>query len=144
MPRVKWCGICGREICSGFLKHLPVPSGVKFLYFGRLDLQGPSNRHRGVITVAWKEAAPGMLLISFALCSPKDRWCKITGRDLAISRFEGHPGPYIIPCLYSPRGTVHEVVRAVLSHDFGRLEAIAPRAKWGWIPSWTKGLVNDY
>jgi hypothetical protein len=138
------------EGCGGFLKKpsvtrapqpkkkgLPVPTGVKFLYFGHRSI---TRGHHGIVTVAWIIPAPGVLNLGFSFCSPKDPWCKIAGRDMALTRLLH---PLVIPFLYSPKRTVREVVMAVLSHDFGRLAALSPGATiWGMIPSWTKGLVN--
>lgn len=119
-------------------KGLPVPLGIKFLYYGRP--QSGASRHHGVVTVAWISPAPGTLLLSFAFCSPKDRWCKVTGRDMALARLIH---PLIIPFLYSPKRTVYEVVRAVLSHDLERLALLTPgRRMWGGVPSWTKNLIK--
>ena len=123
-------------------KCLPVPPGVKFLYFGQL--RGKTKKgvpqHQGIVTVAWSEPSPGTLHLGFSFCSPKDPWHKTTGRDIALTRLLR---PVVIPFLYSPRRTVHEVARAVMSHDFVRLAAIAPGgAMWGGIPSWTKGLAK--
>lgn len=118
-------------------KGLPVPPGVKFLYFGRPK---GSHDHHGVVTVAWIEPSPGTLHLGFSFCSPKDPWHKTTGRDIALTRLLH---PLVIPFLYSPRRTVHEVTRAVMSHDFVRLAAIAPGVTmWGIIPSWTKDLAK--
>ena len=119
-------------------KGLPVPPGVIFLYFGRPE-RG-SREHQGVVTVAWIEPSPGILHLSFSFCSPKDRWCKATGRDMALARLLH---PLIIPFLYSPKRTVHEVTRAVLSHDFERLAPLTPGATmWERVPSWTRGLAK--
>ena len=114
-------------------KHgLPIPLGTKFIYIGK---PGP-----GVVTVAWISPAPGTLHLGFSFCSPKDRWCKATGRDMALARLIH---PVAIPFLYSPKRTVHEVIRAVLSHDFGKLSALSPGATmWGSVPSWTKDLTK--
>ena len=118
-------------------KGLPVPPGVKLNYFGR---PGPNHAHQGVVTVAWIEPSPGLLHLSFSFCSPGDKWCKITGRDMALARLLH---PVVIPFLYSPKRTVHEVVRAVLTHDFIRIAALAPGATMlGSIPSWTKDLAK--
>ena len=92
----------GREknpkfVCNGFLKKpsvihppqpkkkgLPVPEGVKFLYIGAP--QGKTKKgvpqHQGVVTVAWITPGPGVLHLGFFFCSPEDRWCKATGRDM--------------------------------------------------------------
>ena len=141
--------------CPGFLKNpsvkrhsqpkkkgLPVPPGVKFIYIGapRGKTKKGSPQHQGVVTVAWIEPSPGTLHLAFSFCSPKDRWCKATGRDMALARLL-HPA--VIPCLYSPKRTVHEVVRAVLTHDFMRIYTLAPGATMlGMVPSWTKALVK--
>jgi hypothetical protein len=46
-----------------------------------------------------------------------------------------------MPFLYSPKRTVHEVVRAVLTHDFMRLAVLASGATMlGSVPSWTRDL----
>ena len=111
-------------------RGLPVPQGVRFLYYGR---PGP-----GVVTVAWIIPSPGILHLGFAFCSPGDKWCKIAGRDMALARLLH---PLVMPFLYSPKRTVHETVRAVLTHDFMRLAALAPGATmWGAVPSWTRRL----
>ena len=165
----KMCGLCARKaagknvwvcapgesslkrecpapdgICVSFLKKpsvihppqpkkkgLPVPEGVKFLYIR-------AKGHQGVVTVAWITPGPGILHLGFSFCSPKDPWCKATGRDMALARLIH---PLVIPFLYSPKRTVHEVTRAVLSHDFERLAALTPGATmWERVPSWTRGL----
>ena len=144
-------------VCPGFLmkhtippfrqvkmKGLPVPPGVKLLYFGhRSILMGKhmgALGHHGVVTVAWIEPTPGTLHLGFSFCSPKDPRRKIGGRDIALTRLLH---PVVIPFLYSPRRTVHEVTRAIMSHDFVRLAAIAPGVTmWGMIPSWTKDLAK--
>ena len=114
-------------------KGLPVPEGVKFLYVRNGD-------HQGVVTVAWIESSPGILHLGFSFCSPKDLWCKAAGRDMALARLIH---PLVIPFLYSPKRTVHEVTRAVLSHDFERLAALTPGATmWERVPSWTRGLAK--
>lgn len=142
----------------------PAPPGVKFLYFGRPRRQ-PQQRHKGlpdllqhllghpkngslehhgVVTVAYSIAERVPLVeIAFSFCSPKDRWCKATGRDMAITRL--HNSPITVPYIYSPKRTMHEVVRAILSHDFQRLERLIPGMKaWGncRVPSWTKDLAE--
>lgn len=152
-------------VCPGFLKKpsvprppqpkqkgLPVPLGVKFLYIGRppglclhqdlwrhLSLPKTGSRtHQGVVTVAWIEPTPGILHLGFSFCSPEDPWCKATGRDMALARLLH---PLVIPYLYSPKKTVHEVARAVLTHDFGRIAALSPGVTmWERVPSWTRGL----
>ena len=112
--------------------HL-VPEGVKFLYIR-------AKGHQGVVTVAWITPAPGILHLGFSFCSPQDRWCKATGRDMALARLIH---PLVIPFLYSPKRTVHEVTRAVLSHDFERLAALTPGATmYERVPSWTRGLAK--
>ena len=147
-------------ICPGFLKKpsvirppqpkkkgLPVPPGVKFLYFGRPAAHsGPylgrsPHDHQGVVTVAWIESSPGTLVMGFSFCSPEDPWCKIAGRELAMKRLYEHP--LVMPFLYSPKRTVHETVRAVLTHDFQRVTALSPGATMlGTVPSWTKNLAK--
>lgn len=128
-------------------KGLPVPPGVKFLYVGapRGKTKRGMPQHQGVVTVAWITPAPGVLHLGFSFCSPKDPWCKAKGRDMALARLLKRTGPTIIlPFLYDAKRTVREVVRAVLSHDFGRLEPFCPgTTAWGHIkvPSWTKGLA---
>ena len=113
-------------------RGLPVPPGVKFIYYGR---PGP-----GVVTVAWIEPSPGILHLAFSFCSPKDHWCKITGRDQTLARLLH---PIVMPFLYSPKRTVHETVRAVLTHDFQRVTALSPGATMlGTVPSWTKNLAK--
>ena len=113
-------------------RGLPVPQGVKFLYYGR---PGP-----GVVTVAWIIPSPGILRLGFAFCSPGDKWCKIAGRDMALARLLH---PLVMPFLYSPKRTVHETVRAVLTHDFQRVTALSPGATMlGTVPSWTKDLAK--
>ena len=123
-------------------KGLPVPPGVKFLYIR--VLRGKTKKgvpqHQGVVTVAWTSPAPGILHLGFSFCSPKDRWCKVTGRDMALERLLH---PLVVPFLYSPKRTAHEVVRAVMSHDFGKLAALTPGATmWERVPSWTRGLAK--
>ena len=132
--------------CPGFLKKpsvirspqpkkkgLPVPKGIRFLYYGR---PGP-----GVVTVAWIESSPGTIVMGFSFCSPEDPWCKITGREIAMTRLYEHP--LVMPYLYSPKRTVHETVRAVLTHDFQRVIALSPGATMlGTVPSWTKDLAK--
>jgi hypothetical protein len=129
---------------GGKKNGLPVPPGVKLLYFGhRSILMGKhmgARGHHGIVTVAWIESSPGTLHLGFSFCSPKDPWCKTTGRDIALTRLLH---PVVIPCLYDARRTVHEIARAIMSHDFKRLAAIAPGVTmWGMIPSWTKGLAE--
>lgn len=124
-------------------RGLPVPQGVKFLYFGvtKGDRKKGVPQHQGVVTVAWIESSPGTLVMGFSFCSPEDPWCKATGRGMAMKRLYGHP--VVIPFLYSPKRTVHEVARAVLTHDFGRLAALSPGVTmWERVPSWTKGLAG--
>ena len=123
-------------------KGLPVPEGVKFLYVGapRGKTKKGVPQHQGVVTVAWISPTPGILHLGFSFCSPKDPWCKATGRDMALARLIH---PLVIPFLYSPKRTVHEVTRAVLSHDFERLAALTPGATmWERVPSWTRGLAK--
>lgn len=137
---------------QGKKKCLPVPPGVKFLYVGApspgryLDFGRRVPVSRGVVTVAWTSPAPGTLHLGFSFCSPKDRWCKATGRDMAAARLLKKTGPTLtIPFLYDAKRTVREVVMAVCRHDFGKLEALCPGATaWGHpqVPSWTKNLVN--
>ena len=119
---------------------LPVPPGVSLLYVGapRGKTSKGVSQHQGVVTVAWIESSPGTLHLAFAFCSPEDRWCKATGRDMALARLIH---PLVIPFLYSPKRTVHEVVRAVLTHDFVRLAALFPRMTMRErVPSWTMRL----
>ena len=141
--------------CPGFLKKpsvirapqpkkkgLPLPEGMKFIYIGapRGKTKKGVPQHQGVVTVAWISPAPGVLHLGFSFCSPKDRWCKVTGRDMALPRLIH---PLVIPFLYDAQRTVHEVVRAVLSHDFVRLAALSPGATmWRLVPPWTKGLAK--
>lgn len=124
-------------------KGLPVPEGVKFLYIGapRGKTKKGVPQHQGVVTVAWIEPSPGTLHLGFSFCSPKDRWCKVTGRDMAMARLLT---PVVIPFLYDAKRTVREVVRAVVTHDFMRLAALAPGATmiWEQVPSWTMGLAG--
>ena len=123
-------------------KGLPVPEGVKFLYIGapRGKTQKGVPQHQGVVTVAWITPSPGTLHLGFSFCSPKDRWCKITGRDMALARLLR---PLVIPFLYDTKRTVHEVVRAVLTHDFMRIAVLSPGATmWGRVPDWTRGLAK--
>lgn len=137
---------------GGKKKGLPVPKSVKFLYFGRPNLgdwrhRKPANIHCGVVTIAWTEVSPGTLHLGFSFCSPEDPWCKAKGRDMALARLLKRMGPTIaVPFLYDAKRTVREVVRAVLSHDFERLEALCgPGTKaWGHsrVPSWTKALAK--
>lgn len=127
-------------------KGLPVPEGVKFVYIGRP--QGGSREHKGVVTVAWKIARPGILHLGFSFCSPGDRkkgiapdpFCKIEGRNYAIESLHNLRGhKIVIPFLYSPKRTVHDVTRAVLTHDY----ALAPGVTmWERVPSWTKDLAK--
>ena len=113
-------------------KGLPVPPGIKFIYYGR---PGP-----GVVTVAWTEPSPGLLHLAFSFCSPRDQWCKATARDMALARLLH---PVVMPFLYSPKRTVHETVRAMLTHDFQRIIALSPGATiLGTVPSWTKDLAK--
>ena len=114
-------------------RGLSVLPGVQFLYVGK---PGP-----GVVTVAWIESSPGTLVMGFSFCSPKDPWCKITGREIAMTRL--YELPIVMPFLYSPKRTVHETVRAVLTHDFQRIIALSPGATMlGTVPSWTKDLAK--
>jgi hypothetical protein len=120
-------------------KGLPVPPGVKLLYFGR-----PPG---GVVTVAYSIAKKIPLVeIAFSFCSPKDRWCKTTGRDMAVERLRNF---YLtVPYLYSPKRTVHEAVRAAMNHDWQTLFWAANftqpdlRPFQRSVPSWTKGLAE--
>lgn len=137
----------GPLVAQSKKKGLPVPDGVKFLYLGRPS-KGVNWSHKdweyyqqGVVTVAWIESSPGVLHLGFSFCSPKDRWCKITGRDMAMARLLT---PIVIPFLYDAKRTVHEVVRAVVTHDFMRLAALTPGATMIWerVPSWTMGLAK--
>ena len=117
-------------------KRQPATPGVKFLYVGR-----PPG---GVVTVAYSitERVP-LVEMAFSFCSPKDRWHKGLGRDMAVTRLRN--SPITVPYIYSPERTVHEVVRGVLSHDFQRLERLIPGMKaWGHcrVPSWTKDLAK--
>ena len=124
-------------------KGLPVPEGVKFIYVGapRGKTKKGVPQHQGVVTVAWIETTPGLLRMAFSFCSPQDRWCKGTGRDMVVDRL--YEQSLVIPFLYSPKRTVHEVVRAILSHDFGRLAALTPGATmYERVPSWTRGLAK--
>ena len=123
-------------------KGLPVPEGVKFLYIGapRGKTKKGVPQHQGVVTVAWITPGPGVLHLGFSFCSPKDHWCKITGRDQTLARLLH---PIVMPFLYSPKRTVHETVRAVLTHDFQRVTALSPGATMlGTVPSWTKNLAK--
>ena len=143
-------------------KGLPVPEGVKFLYVGapRGKTKRGFPQHQGVVTIAYITPAPGILHMGFSFCNPgqkgippdgkgnghlgrpntpPDRWCRATGRDMALARLIH---PLVIPFLYSPKRTVHEVTRAVLSHDFGRLAALTPGATMWEVPSWTRGLAK--
>ena len=118
-------------------RGLPVPPGVKLIYYGR---PSQNHAHQGVVTVAWIEPSPGLLHLAFSFCSPGDRWCKATGRDMALARLLH---PIVMPFLYSPQRTVHETVRAVLTHDFQRVTALSPGATMlGTVPSWTKDLAK--
>ena len=128
-----------RPIAQPKKKGLPVPQGMKFYYYGR-PRKG-SNDHHGVVTVAWIESSPGTLVMGFSFCSPEDPWCKIAGRELAMKRLYEHP--LVMPYLYSPKRTVHETVRAVVTHDFMRIAALSPGATMlGMVPSWTKDLAK--
>ena len=51
-------------------RGLPVPQGVKFLYYGR---PGPNHAHQGVVTVAWIESSPGTIVMGFSFCPPGPR-----------------------------------------------------------------------
>lgn len=124
-------------------KSLPVPAGVKFLYIGAPKGKTKKGvlQHQGVVTVAWIESSPGLLCVAFSFCSPADPWYKATGRDMAIRRLNEHS--LVIPFLYDAKRTVHEVTRAVLSHDFKRLEVVAKtRVILIKGPSWTRNLAK--
>ena len=145
--------------CPGFLKKpsaprppqpykkaLLVPKGVKFIYIGapRGKTKKGVPQHQGVVTVAWITPSPGILHLGFSFCSPKDPWCKATGRDMAAARLISKYLP--VPYLYDVKRTMREVVRAVLSHDFDRLHLCVHPAR-GWdtvrlVPSWTKDLAK--
>ena len=90
------------------------------------------------MTVAWITPAPGILHLGFSFCSPKDRWCKITGRDMAMERL--YDDPLVVPYLYDAKRTTLDVVRAVLTHN-RRLtafaDAVPPLLR---VPDWTKAL----
>ena len=125
-------------------KGLPVAPGVTFLYFGRPGAPGAwhegDRAHQGVVTVAIdKNSVQGVLHMGFSFCSPKDRWCKITGRDMAMDRL--YDDPLVIPYLYDHRRTALDVIRAVLTHN-RRLtafaDAVPPLLK---VPDWTRGLA---
>lgn len=119
-------------------KSLPVPEGVTFFYFGRP--KSGSRGHKGVVTMATITPEPGILHLSFSFCSPKDSWCKVTGRDMALARLLY---PVVVPYLYSPKRTAREVARAVMTHDFKRLAGLTPGATmWGSVASWTKDLAK--
>jgi len=133
----------GRQ--GGKKKGRPVPEGIKFVYYGRPTHRGPvlgrsSHDHHGVVTMAWIIPEPGVLHIAFSFCSPKDLWCKATGREMALARLIH---PIIVPYLYSPKRIISDVARAVMVHDFRRLAALTPGAIiCGLVPSWTKGLAK--
>jgi hypothetical protein len=156
-------------VCPGFLKKpsvvkadqpkkksLPVPEGVKFLYVGapRGKTRKGVPQHHGVVTVAYSIAEKcHRVEISFAFTNmgdPKkgirpDPYSKSEGRYQAVKKLRD--GGYLtVPYLYDAKRTVHEVVRAVLSHEFERLETLCgPGTKvWGRcrVPSWTKALAK--
>ena len=125
-----------------------MPEGVKFLYFGRVQISdfyrpkgGRRAHHQGVVTIAWIETSPGTLHLGFSFCSPEDHWCKATGRNMALARLLT---PVVVPFLYDAKRTVHEIVRAVITHDFMRIAALTPGATMIWerVPSWTKDLAK--
>ena len=134
-------GYCKKPL-QGKKRGLPIPAGASLLYIGRPPRPGTGSlEHEGVVTVAWITPAPGVLHLGFSFCSPKDRWCKVTGRDMALARIRT---PLLdVPFLYDAERTVREVTRAVLNHDFEILEALIPGVTaWGHrrVPSWTKEL----
>ena len=95
-----------------------------------------------------------LIEISFAFTNmgnPKkgvrpDQHCRAEGRRQALKRLKDH---YLtIPYLYSPERTIHEVVRAVLKHDWRVLFANANYVKSDLrpfqrsVPGWTKDLAK--
>lgn len=124
-------------------KGLSVAPGITFQYYGRPGAPGAwhegDRAHQGVVTVAIDQG-PGILHLGFSFCSPKDRWCKVTGRDMAMERL--YDDPLVVPYLYNPRRSAFDVIRAVLAHN-RRLtafaDAVPPLLK---VPDWTKGLAE--
>ena len=142
-------------ICPGFTKKPAkkrslqpkkkspsLPEGVKFLYVGAPHGKTKKGvpQHQGVVTVAYSIAEKVNLIeISFAFCSPSDHWCKATGRRFALKRLRDS---YLtVPYLYDAKRIVHEVTRAILAHDYKRLEILVGVVTLH-VPSWTKALAK--
>ena len=124
-------------------KSLPVPEGVKFLYFGR-PKQG-SHAHIGVVTIAYRiNQVARQIEIGFSCCSPQDSWVKAKGRDIAMTRLATIP--INVPYIYHTRQLIVDAAQALMTHDFQTLAQIGrafPSSQVRrHIPSWTRGLAK--
>ena len=62
---------------------------VRYIYY-RGETK-TSTRHKGIIAAGYKyNPDVNRLMITFAFCSPKDRFCKRTARNIIDGRFESH------------------------------------------------------
>lgn len=129
------------------VKGLPIPPGVSFIYYGRpskmMSRKFGAFGHLGVMTVAFRIVSPGVLHLAVACCSPKDPWCKVAGRDLALKRL--YDDPIITPFLYEPWRIARQVAEALIKRDFAGLQnfGVTPCQNIErLVPGWAKKLAN--
>ena len=127
-----------------------IPAGVRFLYFGRPT---GSNRHRGVMTVAYRvDPMQSQMGVGFSFCSPKDRWIKAIGQDLALRRLK--EGIIFAPYLYHPRRLVVQIARGLMERRLIEVNNVCsyyqpvsspPKGSGGvarLVPGWAPNLAK--
>jgi hypothetical protein len=123
-------------------KRLAVPSGIRFIYFGR---PRRGERHQGVMTLAWRiNEERHEVEIGFAYCSPLDSWAKGKGRSIAMTRL----ATMVIraPYLYQPRRVALEIAHALMTHDFQTAAQVCrafPSSEVRrHVPGWSRDLAK--
>src|SRR5208337_2831734 len=139
-----------RIVHAEFFPRLKIPEGVRFIYFGR---PAGNNRHHGVMTVAYQlDKQQRQVSIGFSFCSPKDRWVKTIGQELALRRLK--EGIIFAPYLYQPHQLVVQIARALMEHRLLEVNNVCsyyqpvsspPQGSGGvarLVPGWVRDLAE--
>ena len=101
-------------------------SNIKYRYYGDRS----KSRHNGIITAAYiYDKKNNKIRIGLAFCSPKDKFNKRIGREIAKGRLERNKHITVYNVKNKPSKEVDSVVKSIVTYVIG--------------PSWLKKFKDE-
>jgi hypothetical protein len=102
------------------------------------------HKHGGVLTIAFREAVLGMILLGFSFCSPSDQFSRVQGKKDALQRMRTLSLAF--KYLDDWQGMIREVLKCLCNHEFDKLERFCGHSLkdvlWHKKPTKPKMLVE--